>query len=129
MPTRYSSGLISLGTPTRMMPPWLFCLRLRPVTRGRPIISARPGCRNESSGGVAYRQRGIMPMQKRNVSQQSAVSGQQLMVQPTYPSKPRVLVLDEDRIILQSLSQFLRREGYDVRTTDRPEEALALMEV
>ena len=50
------------------------------------------------------------------------------MVQPTPTTKPRVLVLDEDRIILQSLSQFLRREGYDVRTTDRPEEALALME-
>src|SRR5688500_16941884 len=50
------------------------------------------------------------------------------MVQLTPAAKPRVLVLDEDRIILQSLSQFLRREGYDVRTTDRPEEALALME-
>jgi DNA-binding NtrC family response regulator len=43
-------------------------------------------------------------------------------------TKPRVLILDEDRIILQSLSQFLRREGYDVRTTDRPEEAMGLME-
>src|SRR4051812_36270135 len=42
--------------------------------------------------------------------------------------KPRLLVLDEDRIILQSLSQFLRREGYEVRTTDRPEDALSLME-
>src|ERR1041385_8465802 len=38
-------------------------------------------------------------------------------------AKPRLLILDEDRIILQSLSQFLRREGYDVRTTDSPEEA------
>lgn len=50
------------------------------------------------------------------------------MIQLNTPSKPRVLILDEDRIILQSLSQFLRREGYDVRTTDRPEDALALME-
>jgi DNA-binding NtrC family response regulator len=50
------------------------------------------------------------------------------MIQANTPTKPRVLVLDEDRIILQSLSQFLRREGYDVRTTDRHEEALALME-
>src|SRR3954470_21370183 len=28
--------------------------------------------------------------------------------------KPRLLILDEDRIIVQSLGQFLRREGYDV---------------
>ena len=36
----------------------------------------------------------------------------------TAPPKSRLLILDEDRIILQSLSQFLRREGYrrrDVR--------------
>ncbi len=50
------------------------------------------------------------------------------MLQINTPDKPRVLILDEDRIILQSLSQFLRREGYEVRTTDRPEEAVALME-
>jgi DNA-binding response OmpR family regulator len=50
------------------------------------------------------------------------------VIQLNTPVKPRVLVLDEDRIILQSLSQFLRREGYEVRTTDRPEEAVALME-
>ncbi len=42
--------------------------------------------------------------------------------------KPRILILDEDRIILQSLGQFLRREGYDVRTTDTPESALTLLE-
>lgn len=30
--------------------------------------------------------------------------------------------------MLQSLSQFLRREGYEVRTTDRAEDALALLE-
>jgi DNA-binding GntR family transcriptional regulator len=38
------------------------------------------------------------------------------MLQRNDPPRPRVLVLDEDRIILQSLAQFLRREGYDVRT-------------
>lgn len=43
-------------------------------------------------------------------------------------TKPRLLILDEDRIILQSLGQFLRREGYEVRTTDSPEEAVALAE-
>ena len=50
------------------------------------------------------------------------------MIQANTPDKPRVLILDEDRIILQSLSQFLRREGYEVRTTDRPEDAVSLME-
>jgi DNA-binding NtrC family response regulator len=50
------------------------------------------------------------------------------MIQLNTPDKPRVLILDEDRIILQSLSQFLRREGYEVRSTDRPEDALSLME-
>jgi len=42
--------------------------------------------------------------------------------------KPRLLVLDDDRIILQSLGQFLRREGYDVHTTDSADEALAHLE-
>ncbi|HEY1684872.1 MAG TPA: sigma-54 dependent transcriptional regulator [Tepidisphaeraceae bacterium] len=32
--------------------------------------------------------------------------------------KVRVLILDEDRIMLQSLGQFLRREGYEIRTAD-----------
>jgi DNA-binding NtrC family response regulator len=50
------------------------------------------------------------------------------MLQANTPSKPRLLILDEDRIILQSLSQFLRREGYEVRTTDRAEDALAILE-
>jgi DNA-binding NtrC family response regulator len=44
------------------------------------------------------------------------------------PARPRLLVLDEDRIILQSLGQFLRREGYEVRTTDRPDDAAAILE-
>src|SRR5438105_9138500 len=43
-------------------------------------------------------------------------------------TKPRLLILDEDRIILQSLSQFLRREGYELRTSDNPEEALRELE-
>jgi DNA-binding NtrC family response regulator len=50
------------------------------------------------------------------------------MLQANTPHKPRLLVLDEDRIILQSLSQFLKREGYDVRTTDNPADALNQLE-
>src|SRR3954469_24554942 len=50
------------------------------------------------------------------------------MIQPNTPIKPRLLVLDEDRIILQSLGQFLRREGYEVRTTDNPDDALGILE-
>src|SRR5438067_4492633 len=50
------------------------------------------------------------------------------MIQSNTVIKPRLLVLDEDRIILQSLGQFLRREGYDVRTSDDPEDALDILE-
>jgi len=50
------------------------------------------------------------------------------MIQANSSHKPRLLILDEDRIMLQSLSQFLRREGYEVKTTDRPEDALAQLE-
>src|SRR5438552_14746961 len=50
------------------------------------------------------------------------------MLQANTPHKPRLLVLDEDRITLQSLGQFLRREGYEVRTTDNPEDALGILE-
>jgi DNA-binding NtrC family response regulator len=50
------------------------------------------------------------------------------MLQANSPTKPRLLVLDEDRIILQSLSQFLLREGYDVRTTNDPSDAINIME-
>src|SRR4051812_29529 len=46
------------------------------------------------------------------------------MLQANTPHKPRLLILDEDRIILQSLAQFLRREGYEVRTSDNPQDAL-----
>lgn len=51
-----------------------------------------------------------------------------MMLQANTPTKPRLLILDEDRIIRQSLAQFLRREGYEVRTIDRAEEALAILE-
>jgi DNA-binding NtrC family response regulator len=50
------------------------------------------------------------------------------MLQTNTPAKPRLLILDEDRIMLQSLSQFLVREGYEVRTTDDPADALAQLE-
>ncbi|HEY7115945.1 MAG TPA: sigma-54 dependent transcriptional regulator [Tepidisphaeraceae bacterium] len=50
------------------------------------------------------------------------------MFQSNTPAKPRVLILDEDRIILQSLAQFLAREGYEVRTADDPDDALAQLE-
>jgi hypothetical protein len=46
------------------------------------------------------------------------------MLQNNPEHRPRLLILDEDRIILQSLSQFLAREGYEVRTTADPEEAI-----
>src|ERR1700722_8734603 len=49
------------------------------------------------------------------------------MLQANTPDKSRLLILDEDRIILSSLSQFLRREGYDVHTTDRHEDAMAIL--
>ena len=50
------------------------------------------------------------------------------MLQAHTPPKPRLLILDEDRIMLQSLSQFLLREGYEVRTADDPADALAQLE-
>lgn len=42
--------------------------------------------------------------------------------------KPRLLVLDEDRIMSQSLSLFLRREGYEVFTCDNAEDAFHELE-
>lgn len=51
-----------------------------------------------------------------------------MMLQANTPNKPRLLILDEDRIMLQSLSQFLRREGYEVRTSDNPQEAQSILE-
>jgi DNA-binding NtrC family response regulator len=51
------------------------------------------------------------------------------MISDVAPShKARLLILDEDRIMLQSLSQFLRREGYEVKTSDDPQTALTLLE-
>jgi DNA-binding NtrC family response regulator len=50
------------------------------------------------------------------------------MIQANPIAKPRLLILDEDRVLLQSLSQFLRREGYEVKTTDDAENAAALLE-
>jgi DNA-binding NtrC family response regulator len=47
---------------------------------------------------------------------------------PSDPTAKRILILDEDRIILQSLAQFLRREGYEVQTTDDPQEAVGIMQ-
>jgi DNA-binding NtrC family response regulator len=48
--------------------------------------------------------------------------------QPDIAHKTQLLILDEDRIILQSLSQFLSREGYEVRACDSPVDALQEME-
>jgi DNA-binding NtrC family response regulator len=50
------------------------------------------------------------------------------MLKAHTPAKPRLLILDEDRIILQSLSQFLSREGYEVKVADDPQDALAQLE-
>ncbi|MCC6238844.1 MAG: sigma-54-dependent Fis family transcriptional regulator [Phycisphaerales bacterium] len=50
------------------------------------------------------------------------------MLQINNTPAPRLLILDEDRIVLQSLGQFLRREGYDVRTSDDPRTVMAMME-
>ena len=50
------------------------------------------------------------------------------MLQLNTPHKPRLLIMDEDRIMLQSLAQFLSREGYEVRTTDESDEAFSILE-
>ena len=44
------------------------------------------------------------------------------------PRKPHLLILDEDRIMLQSLGQFLRREGYEVSTSDTVDQAMATLD-
>src|SRR5205823_5974283 len=66
---------------------------------------------------VDFVQHPSLPMQKDN-----------MMLQAHTPHKPRLLILDEDRIILQSLSQFLVREGYEVKVADDPQDALAQLE-
>ncbi|MGE5612440.1 MAG: sigma-54-dependent transcriptional regulator [Bacillota bacterium] len=50
------------------------------------------------------------------------------MLQINSQQKTRLLIMDEDRIMLQSLSQFLSREGYDVTTTDDADEAMSILE-
>jgi DNA-binding NtrC family response regulator len=50
------------------------------------------------------------------------------MLQANTLHKARLLILDEDRIILQSLSQFLRREGYEVATSDSVDDALNILD-
>ena len=39
-------------------------------------------------------------------------------------AKGKILIVDDDRIILNSLSEFLRLEGYAVETAERFEEAV-----
>src|SRR5215213_406199 len=51
------------------------------------------------------------------------------MLQANTPHKPRILILDEDRIILQSLSQFLSREGYEVKGVDNSADAISRLEL
>jgi DNA-binding NtrC family response regulator len=68
-------------------------------------------------------------MQKVNVPRTRRVGPiNQTMLQANTATKPRLLILDEDRIILQSLSQFLNREGYEVATTDSAADAMAILE-
>ena len=43
----------------------------------------------------------------------------------THVAKGRVLIVDDDRIILNSLSEFLRLEGYQVETAEKFEEAVS----
>ena len=46
---------------------------------------------------------------------------------PNKPSAPRILILDEDRIIVQSLCQFLSAEGYEVTGCSDVAEATNLL--
>jgi len=50
------------------------------------------------------------------------------MTMPDTTSRPRVLILDEDRIVSHSLAALLRRDGYDVTTTDNLADAKQLLE-
>src|SRR5213075_3406966 len=93
-----------------------------------------PFAQHQKSARVDSCKRPIWTMKLENARCPRATSRQiasyrtLFMIQPNTPIKPRLLVLDEDRIILQSLGQFLRREGYEVRTTDNPEDALGILE-
>ncbi len=64
----------------------------------------------------------------RNMNIAELASPKSNVMQADDARKPHVFILDEDRIMLQSLSQFLRREGYEVRTSDDREEAFNHME-
>src|SRR5438270_5128770 len=75
-------------------------------------------------------------MQKRNARCSAATydprsatrDAQPAMLQANTPHRPRLLILDEDRIIVQSLAQFLRREGYDVTGCGDAHQALDLLD-
>ncbi|HEX8325143.1 MAG TPA: sigma-54 dependent transcriptional regulator [Tepidisphaeraceae bacterium] len=45
------------------------------------------------------------------------------MIRPNTDHRARLLILDEDRIVRESLAGLLRRDGYDVRTVDRLSDA------
>ena len=47
---------------------------------------------------------------------------------PDADRKSRLLILDEDRILRDSLSAFLKREGYDVHAVETAEEALGALD-
>ena len=75
---------------------------------------------------VDSRQRLILPMTKRDTALSGGIIASRRcprlfhtrsiigMLQANDTPNARLLILDEDRIILQSLGQFLRREGYEV---------------
>jgi len=42
--------------------------------------------------------------------------------------KPTVLVVDDERLIVYSVSGYLEREGFDVKSTTSPEEALSMID-
>jgi DNA-binding NtrC family response regulator len=50
------------------------------------------------------------------------------MLQINTPHRPRLLILDEDRIMLQSLAQFLSREGYEVTSAADSAAALGILD-
>ncbi len=52
----------------------------------------------------------------------------ELMIQANNNHRARLLILDEDRIMQQSLGQFLRREGYEVATADNIAGAMSELE-
>src|SRR4051794_4194553 len=106
------------------------------ITWPRHRVHRRAG----NSPRVDSAQRVVLPMQmrdgrcrnaprlRRQSSRTHSYRPTNCMFQSNTPAKPRVLILDEDRIILQSLAQFLAREGYEARTADEPADALAQLE-